>query len=201
MWPGMIRQRESAERKFKYKKEVLQQVLEVWFLTDRWLCSTERSALGLGLIGAAKLTGPEVAAREQKLTSPYVVSARIPTSNSSLAYRGPTQLEKCTIWPAKLSRNVGKVVVWTCHGKKKYREYPKEYRIQSFLTIYTNSCKLYRSLEWKVDLTFKDIEERVDILKKTAICCPHGMLRQPIVTMCLKAVSKLSQNILDVLPM
>ena len=29
MWPGMIRQRESVKRKFRYKKEVFQQILKV----------------------------------------------------------------------------------------------------------------------------------------------------------------------------
>ena len=132
-----------------------------------------------------------------------VEGARIPTYNSSLAYRGPNQLEKCTIWPAKLSRNVGKVVVWTCHGKKKYREYPKEYRIQSFLTIYTTSCKLYRSLEWKVDLTFKDIEERVDILKSCHMLPTWHVTStnsHNVPQSCLKVVSKFSRCFADVVP-
>ena len=127
----------------------------------------------------------------------------IPTSNSSLAYRGPTQLEKCTIWPAKPSRNVGKVVVWTCHGLKKYQEYPKEYHIQSSLTIYNNSCKLYRSLEWKVDLTFKDIEERVDILKSCHMLPTRHVTStnsHNVPQSCLKVVSKFSRCFADVVP-
>ena len=127
MWPGMIRQRESVKRKFRYKKEVFQQILKVWFLTDRWPCSTEGSALGLGLIGG-QVDRPRSGGAWTKADQPLSIgraSARIPTSNSSLVYGGPTQLEKCTIWPAKPSRNVGKVVVWTCHGKRKYREYQK----------------------------------------------------------------------------
>ena len=120
MWPGMIGQRESAERKFRFNKEVLQQILEVWFLTDRWLCSTEGSALGLGLIGS-QVDRPRSGGAWTKADQPLSIgraSARIPTSNSSLVYGGPTQLEKCTIWPAKPGGNVGKFVVWTCHGEK-----------------------------------------------------------------------------------
>ena len=127
MWPGMIRQRESVKRKFRYKKEVFQQILEVWFLTDRWPYSTEGSALGLGLIGG-QVDRPRSGGAWTKADQPLSIgraSARIPTSNSSLVYGGPTQLEKCTIWPVKPGGNEGKVVFWTCHGKKKYREYQK----------------------------------------------------------------------------
>ena len=134
MWPGMIGQRESAERKFRFNKEVLQQILEVWFLTDRWLCSTEGSALGLGLIGgqvdqvpSCQVDRPKSGRAWTKADQPLSVSSgrKDPNIQQQPVYRGPTQLEKCTIWPAKPSRNVGKVVVWTCHGKRKYREYQK----------------------------------------------------------------------------
>ena len=88
-------------------------------------------------------------------------------------------------------------------AKKKYREYPKEHHIQSFLTIYTNSCKLYRSLEWKVDLTFKNIEERENILKSCHMLPTWHVTStnsHNVPQSCLKVVSKYSRCFADVVP-
>ena len=149
MWPGMIRQRESVKRKFRSKKRSSS--------TDSWSLIPYRqmTVLDWGLsVGPWSYRQPSWPAQkwgrvDKSWPAPkYWARQRKDTNiqqQPSVRRTNPTWKVYNMTSQAWWKR--GKIRCLDVLLQKKVSGIPKEYQIQSFLIIYTNSCKLYRSLK------------------------------------------------------